>query len=210
MEGERKRWLTPVLLAVGVAAVVWCCYAACIAPVYAGDIGLFIGPSTDQRVTHARFYADGVLVNTSAVGDLVPPTEPFPSWYADKPDHKGVVLTDAPNNCTQRTYTVRFAFQNASGWVESADSNSVPSMARPFVNEAIVTGTGIRQITGENFVVGTAVKDDTGEILPTTYRGCQVLEIPETPTGSVTVIVPGDLKPYVFNLPISPPNTMIN
>lgn len=176
----------------------------------AGVLGVYSCPTNESDVTHYRVYEGITLIVDVPIAGLVPSpgglvgdtTGPCPGVLL-----VGTELTSAPNNCESRTYTARFAIEITPGvFEESGDSPSVTSIARPHVESASVATTGIRQVVGENFIVGTTVTKIDGTVIPTTFMGCQLLEIEDTVVRTIIVTTPNGLAPFQFTIPIEVPS----
>lgn len=175
---------------------------------HAGEVGLYSCPTNDPDVTHYRIYADGVHVATNPVGTLVPSATLLSDCDGEGVANDqllGRVLSGVADNCTPVTYTARWAIEESPGqWLESADSVSVTTQARPSVNFITAGSAGVRQIVGENFMPGVVVTKPDGTVISSTLQSCQVIDITDTATRSVVVTVPG-LTPAQYTFPIEEP-----
>lgn len=175
-------------------------------PAHAGTIGVYATPTTDNTVTHLRVYANGNLVTTAPVGELVPMTDPLPG----QENKRGVVLDNmVPDNCVTQSYTLTWVVDKGDGTVvESQHSEAVAGIARPSIAEVLVTQSGIRQIIGQNFTDDAQAYSLDGPVpvpLTTTFGSCQVLEVNDTAARTIQVDAGNGLLPFTFTIPLSPP-----
>ena len=172
---------------------------------FAGELGVYSCPTADPDVTHFRVYAAGSLAATVPIAELVAGSiQGASDGTCPGVTLVGTVLTNAPNDCTARNYVARFAIETAPGvFTESTDSETVVSIARPFVTEVIVGAAGIRQVKGQNFTATTTVSKLDGTPIATTFGSCQILEIEDTATR--TIVVNSGLLPFTFTIPVEEP-----
>lgn len=161
---------------------------------HAGQLGVYVKPVPDPRVTHYRFYADGALI-----GDV-------PASQTSTVKGQTVVgkVFDVPGLCKSRSYAARSAFFLNGSWVESAPGPASSSIARPEIASVLLDPQGLRQVVGDNYVQGATIYLD-GTAKPTTFSSCQLLTTPSIPFYFIEVTVPGDLQKATYTLPLPPP-----
>lgn len=175
-----------------------------------GEIGIYACPTNDTDVTHFRVYSGAAILATAPLASLTPISDQAGPSDCDGDgtpvtgERVGHVLTGVPDDCTSQAYTARWAIEVSPGVMnESADSNSISTIARPSIL-GINAGTGgIRQIMGNNFTPSCSVSKPDGTVIPSEFVSCQVINIQDT--ASRYVEVDCGLLPAEYAFPIEPP-----